>query len=173
MRALLLSLCGALGGATAATSQDTVGSTRAAPRALAIEGGRLLVEGEVLASHLAVRVSRLSPRGSLEFAAATFPEAFDDGVVIAIMDFDLSSAFAVGNGVWLAPRLGVSRLLAAGQYGSDATGGYNVGGGLIVRVGPGTGLRADYTFRRFGVEQFGFFEGPTASSVSAGFVLLR
>ena len=172
---LFLFLSSSLG--VAAAAQDTATAAAAPsppdrPRALAIEAGRLYYDSEDLAFQLGLRTSHLSPDGAFDFALAIYPEALGQGALLSIMDFDVSGAFTLARGVWLAPRAGLSLGLGIATEGFGAAAGYNVGGGLVVRASPVAALRLDYTYRRPLYEETAF-EGPSFSSVSLGFVVLR
>jgi hypothetical protein len=87
-------------------------------------------------------------------------------------DLDASWTVALGDGLRLLPRVGVSSVfgVALSEYGgAGGVVGYNAGLGLLQLSGPATAVRLDYTYRRLAIDQ----ESLPLSSLTIGFVWMH
>jgi hypothetical protein len=122
-----------------------------ARRARSVELG-LLTQFEESEATLLVgyRTSSLKKGVGFDFSIGTLPEGFFESLFIALAHFDLTVPVAVGTRSWLLPRAGVSAIVAAGELifdepGFGAAPGFNIGVGLLGRMGERNGLRLDLT----------------------------
>lgn len=96
---------------------------------------------------------RASPARPDRFGAdiylGTFPEALVHGFVLLLMELDGTYGAPLGKDVTLFPRAGGSLIVGGGGGGSGGAFGYNVGVGILGRVSPTLGVRADYTYHHF------------------------
>lgn len=96
---------------------------------------------------------RASPARPDRFGAdiylGTFPETLFHGFVLLLMELDGTYGAALSKDVTLFPRAGGSLIVGGGGGGNGGAFGYNVGAGVLGRVSPTLGVRADYTYHRF------------------------
>lgn len=120
-----------------------------AQSALSIEVGFLTAFEEAV-FQVGIRSTSVKAGGvGVDFALATFPEAVIEGVFFLMPNLDLTTAVPVGPRAWLMPRFGVSALVGAGEGGAGAVAGFNLGIGLIGRMGEKMGARMDVTYQRY------------------------
>lgn len=138
--------------------------------AYAFEAGAVTAFDEA-AIQLGVRVGPARGGiGSVDFAAATFPDAIAAGFFLFMLDLDATFGGALsGEQIVLFPRAGVSVIGGAGNGGGGGAVGYNLGLGVLGRVSPRLGLRLDYTHRRF----LGGGASLPLSSITVGIVVLH
>lgn len=131
--------------------------TARAQSAFAIEGG-FISAFEDAAFLFGVRLTQVKPGAiGVDFALATLPQAIAEGVFILLPNLDLTTPVPVGPRAWLEPRIGVSALVGAGEA-AGAVPGFNVGIGLLGRMGEKVGARLDVSYQRYlsGGESLGF-----------------
>lgn len=141
-----------------------------APLAVSVEGGALHAYDRSLFQAGMRAAPRRGGFGSFDFALATYPELFGDGVFLVAMD--LAGTYGVpqrDSPVVFFPRAGLS-LMTNGRFsgtGGGAAAGYHAGAGVFVRGSARLGLRVDYTYRRFPRLDTAF------SSITTGLVFTR
>jgi len=119
-----------------------------AQSALAIEAG-FLTAFEESVFQVGIRSTSVKTGGvGVDFALATLPQAIGAGVFFLMPNLDLTTAVPVGPRAWLMPRFGVSALVGAGEE-AGAVPGFNLGIGLIGRMGERMGARMDVTYQRY------------------------
>ena len=85
----------------------------------------------------------------IDFAVATLPAHFSDGLVLVMSDLDATIHRPLSPSVAVAARLGGTGVFGAGSGGGGAALGINAGGGLIFKLNASLLLRFDYTHRWF------------------------
>ncbi|HEY6809474.1 MAG TPA: hypothetical protein VI160_11890 [Gemmatimonadales bacterium] len=124
-------------------------ASAAAQTAIFVEGGALTAPG-FSEFQAGLRGSPATLNGTgLDFAAATLPAHFSDGVVLVVADLDASIHRPLSSAAAVAVRLGGTGAFGAGSGGGGAAFGINAGGGLIFSVGPRLLFRLDFTHRWF------------------------
>ena len=119
-----------------------------AQTAHSLEMGFLTFGFEEATFLLGYRVTATKPGGvGVDFSVATLPQAWSE-TVITLLDLDMTSSIAIGSQSWLLPRGGLTAALAWGGFAGAAP-GFNVGLGLLGRIGEHTGARLDVTYMRF------------------------
>jgi hypothetical protein len=111
----------------------------------------------------------LAQQGGADILLATFPDALIHGVMLFMLDADVTYGTPLGEQVTLFPRFGGSVLAGGGQGGGGAAYGYNVGVGLLGRASPTFGIRIDYAHHRF----MGGGGTLPFSSISVGIVWMQ
>ena len=125
----------------------TYPSPARAQRGHALEAG-LLTEFEEATFLLGYRLTNANlGRVGLDFSVSTLPQAWSEAF-IGLLHLDLTTPIAVGPRAWLLPRAGVSGIVAAGAEIGGAAPGFNIGIGLVGRLGERTGVRLDVTHMR-------------------------
>lgn len=84
----------------------------------------------------------------VDFALGTLPEGIAAGVFVVLPNLDMTAAVPVGPRAWLLPRIGVSALVGTGED-LGALPGFNLGVGLLGRIGEKMGARMDVTHQRY------------------------
>ncbi|PYO36518.1 MAG: hypothetical protein DMD37_00365 [Gemmatimonadetes bacterium] len=117
---------------------------------------------------LGIRADGVKSRGvGVEFSISTFPKALGEGVFLGISDLGPVGAIPLGEAAWLMPHAGVSGLVGVASMYAGGAVGFDVGLGVLVKPGDGTGVRFDFTYRRFTMD--GASLGLTTVSVGFAF----
>ena len=123
-----------------------------ARRARSVELGLLTQFEESDATMLVgYRTSSLKKGMGFDFSIGTLPEGWFESLFVALVHFDLTVPVVVGTRSWLLPRAGISGLVVAAdeiifdEPGFGAAPGFNLGIGLLGRMGERNGLRLDVT----------------------------
>ncbi|HEY6809475.1 MAG TPA: hypothetical protein VI160_11895 [Gemmatimonadales bacterium] len=112
-----------------------------------IEGGPVSASG-ASDLQLGFRASRARFSGAgIDFALATIPSGFSQGIVLLMPDLDADLRTRLGDRSAFCVRLGGSSLIGFSGGGSGSGFGFNGGVGFVSRVGSSVALRVDFTYR--------------------------
>jgi len=111
----------------------------------------------------------LANKAGADISLAIFPEALIHGLLLFVLDADVTYGAPLSEQVTLFPRFGGSIIAGGGGGGGGAAGGYNIGVGLLARASPTLGARIDYTHHRM----VGGGGTLPFSSITIGFVWMH
>jgi len=111
----------------------------------------------------------LANKAGADISLAIFPEALIHGLLLFVLDADVTYGAPLSEQVTLFPRFGGSIIAGGGGGGGGAAGGYNVGVGVLARASPTLGARIDYTHHRM----VGGGGTLPFSSITVGFVWMH